>query len=381
MKRSIFTPDHDAYRQSVAAFLSAFVLPRYPRWEADGLVDRELFTAAGDLGAFDEVPEEFGGSGRNDVRYNAILAEEAARVGVSPAVTGLTLQADVAMPYLLQGASIEQKRRWLPGVVSGKLITAVAMTEPGTGSDLSAIKSRAVRDGDHYVVDGAKTFITNGINADLALTVVRTGDHPHQGLSLLVIERGTEGFERGRRLDKVGMHAQDTAELSMTGARIPITNLIGVEGAGFSALTRNLARERLSVAVSAVATAAAAVDWTVEYVRSRSAFGKPIAAQQNTRFVLAELATEVDIAQQYVDSCLMAANDGDLDPIDAAKAKWWTTELQGRTVDACLQLHGGYGYMSEYPIAKAYIDSRASRIYAGTNEIMKEIIGRSLVAQ
>lgn len=381
MQRSIFTPDHDNYRASVAAFLSAKVVPRYPKWEAEGIVDRELFTSAAELGVFEEVPEEYGGSGRTDLRYNAILAEEAARLAVSPAVTGLTLQADVAMPYLLQAASEDQKRRWLPKVATGEIITAVAMSEPGTGSDLSGIRCRAVRDGDHYVVDGTKTFITNGINADLIIAVVRTGEHPHQGLSLLAIERGTEGFERGRKLEKVGMHAQDTAELSMSGARVPTSNLLGAEGAGFPALTRNLGRERLSVAVGAVATASAALEWTIDYVRSRTAFGKPVATLQNTRFVLAELATEIDIAQQYVDACLTAANEGRLDAVDAAKAKWWTSELQGRAVDNCVQLHGGYGYMLEYPIAKAFIDSRASRIYAGTNEIMKEIIGRSLVAK
>jgi alkylation response protein AidB-like acyl-CoA dehydrogenase len=362
----------------VRTFLEKQVVPHYPEWEKAGIVSRGMFTAAADLGVFDEIPEQYGGAGRKDFRYNVILGEEAAKLAVTPAAAGLFLEADIVTPYLLELTTDEQKQRWLPGIARGELIVAIAMTEPGTGSDLAGIKTRAVRDGDHYIIDGAKTFITNGINADLVLMVVRTGEHPHRGLSLLMVERGTPGFERGRNLEKVGMHAQDTAELSFTGTRVPAANLIGEEGEAFFALTRNLARERISCAAGAVAGAAAALDWTTDYVRERTAFGKPIGSLQNTRFVLAEAATKIDVAQQYVDACVLAVNAGTLDAVDAAKAKWWTTELQGKIIDRCVQLHGGYGYMLEYPIARAFIDSRVTRIFAGSNEIMKEIIGRSL---
>ncbi|WP_225829743.1 acyl-CoA dehydrogenase family protein [Streptomyces sp. NK08204] len=379
MKRILFDAEHEAYRDSVRAFLEKEVAPRYADWDRAGIVPRELFTGLGRLGALGfAVPEEFGGAGINDFRYNMILQEEAARAAVSPAVLGPALHADVCMPYFLECTTDEQKARWLPGIASGELITAIAMTEPGTGSDLSGIRTKAVRDGDHYVIDGAKTFITNGINADLVILAARTGEHPHRGLSLIVVERDTPGFERGRKLEKVGLHAQDTAELSFTGARVPVANLLGNEGEGFFALTRNLAQERLSVSVAGLAQAAAAFDWTTDYVRERKAFGKPIGSMQVIRHRLAELATEIDVAQQYLDRCILALNAGELTAVDAAKAKWWCTELQGRVVDACVQLHGGYGYMLEYPIARAWQDSRVSRIYAGTTEVMKEIIGRSL---
>ena len=379
MDRNLFDAEHDVYRAALRALLQKEVSPLYTQWERDGIVPRDLFTRLGGMGVFGfGVPEQFGGAGLSDFRYSAILLEEAADLAVMPAAAGAELQADVCLPYFTGLATNEQKQRWLPGIVSGEKITAIAMTEPGTGSDLSGIRTRAVRDGDHYVIDGAKTFITNGINADLVIVVVRTGDHPHRGLSLIVVERGTVGFERGRNLDKVGQHAQDTAELSFTGARVPVANLLGSEGEGFSGLTRNLAQERLSVATAGVAQAAAALRWTIEYVRERTAFGQPIGSFQNTRFTLAELDTEIDITQQYIDRCILEHNAGRLTAVDAARAKWWATDLQGRVVDACVQLHGGYGYMLEYPVARAWIDSRVSRIYAGTNEIMKEIVGRSL---
>jgi len=378
MRRVLFEPEHEAFRDSARSFIAKEITPHYPRWDRAGIVPRELFARAGDLGLFAAVPERFGGAGVADFRYNAVFAEEAARAGVTPATLGLNLQSDVCMPYLIGLASDEQRQRWLPGIADGTLITAIAMTEPGTGSDLSGIGTRAVRDGGDYVVNGAKTFITNGINADLVITAVRTGEHPHKGLSLLVIERGMAGFERGRNLEKVGLHAQDTAELSFSDVRVPAANLLGAEGEGFYGLTRNLPQERISIAVTAVAQAAAAVEATIGYVRDRTAFGKPIGALQNTRFRLAELVTEIDIAQQFVDRCVQELVDGALSPVDAAKAKWWTTELQGRTMDACVQLHGGYGYMLDYPIARAWADSRVSRIYGGSTEIMKEIIGRSL---
>jgi alkylation response protein AidB-like acyl-CoA dehydrogenase len=297
---------------------------------------------------------------------------------VAPAILGPSLHSDICLPYLLELTTDEQKARWLPKVASGESIVAIAMTEPGAGSDLSGIRTKAVRDGDDYVIDGAKTFITNGINADLVITVVRTGEHPHRGLSLIVVEDGTPGFSRGRNLDKVGMHAQDTAELIFENCRVPAANLLGKEGEGFFGLTNNLPQERLNIAIGAVAGAQAALDQTMQYVRDRKAFGKPIGNLQTIQHRLALLVTETEITQTYVDRCIMALNDGKLSVEDAAKAKLWTTELQGRVVDACVQLHGGYGYMLEYPIARAYIDNRIQRIYGGTSEIMTEIIARSL---
>lgn len=379
MKRILFETEHESYRESLRALLEREVVPNYAKWEADGITPRELFTKFGELGTLGiAVPEQYGGAGTRDFRYNVVLMEEAAKLGITPAIAGPGLVTDVCLPYLLDLTNDEQKQRWLPGVVSGETVVAIAMTEPGTGSDLSGIRTKAVRDGDHYVVDGAKTFITNGINADLVITAVRTGDDPHRGLSLVVVERGMPGFERGRNLDKVGMHAQDTAELSFTGVRVPVANLLGVEGEGFFGLARNLPQERTSIAVTSVAQAAAAIDWTIAYVRERRAFGKPIGALQAIRHKLAELVTEIDIAQQYADRCVQELNAGTLAPEDAAKAKWWCSELQGRVVDACVQLHGGYGYMLEYPIARSFVDGRVSRIYGGTTEIMKELIGRSL---
>ena len=378
MRRILFEPEHDAFRESARAFIAKEITPHYPEWERAGIAPRELFAAAGSLGLFAAVPEQYGGAGISDFRFSTVFAEEAARAGVSPIALGFALQSDMCMPYFLNLADEEQKRRWLPGIADGSLITAIAITEPNAGSDLTGIRTSAVRDGEHYIVNGNKTFISNGINADLVVTAVRTGEHRHKGLSLLVVERGMAGFERGRNLDKVGMHAQDTAELSFTDVRVPAENLLGVEGEGFYGLTSNLPKERLSIATLGLAQAAAALETTIAYVRDRKAFGKPLGALQHTRFLLAELVTEVDIAQQFLDRCAFELNTGALDAVDAAKAKWWTTELQGRVIDACVQLHGGYGYMLEYPIAKTWLDSRISRIYGGSTEIMKEIIGRSL---
>jgi long-chain-acyl-CoA dehydrogenase len=378
VKRTLFGAGHEEFRASARAFMVREVVPHYARWDQQGIVDRELFAKAGALGLFGAIPEEYGGAGMADFRYNVVFAEEAAAAGVMPATLGLSLHADVCMPYFLGLADGGQRQRWFPGIAAGSLIAAIAMTEPGTGSDLSGISTRAARDGGQYVIDGAKTFISNGVNADLVITAVRTGDHPHKGLSLLVVERGTPGFERGRNLAKVGLHAQDTAELWFSGARVPASNLLGAEGEGFCGLTRNLAQERVSAAVTAVAQARAVLEATIGYVRRRRAFGVPVGSLGNTRFVLAELVTEADIAQQFTDRCVRDLVCGELDAADAAKAKWWTTELQGRIMDACLQLHGGYGYMLENPIARAWLDSRVSRIYGGTTEIMKEIIARDL---
>lgn len=380
MRRSIFTEDHELFRQSVRTFIEREVTPNFERWDRDGIVDRELFTAAGAAGFLGiDAPEEFGGGGVEDFRYNAIINEEFAYSGAAPAGIGITLHNDVCLPYFLSLTTEEQKQRWLPGICSGELITAIAMTEPGIGSDLASMSTSALRDGDDYVVNGAKTFITNGINADLVIVAVKTDPKErHKGMSLLVIERGTPGFERGRNLEKVGLHAQDTAELFFTDARVPATNLLGGEGMGFLHLVENLPQERLSIAVGAVGAARQALRWTLEYTHDRTAFGQPIAAFQNSRFVLAECATEIEIAEVFIDRCIEALNAKELTVEEAAMAKWWTTELQKRVVDACVQLHGGYGYMLEYPIARAYLDTRIQTIYGGTTEIMKEIIGRSL---
>ncbi len=380
MRRSIFTEDHELFRQSVRTFIEREVTPNFERWDRDGIVDRELFTAAGAAGFLGmDAPEQFGGGGVEDFRYNAVISEEFAYSGAAPAGIGITLHNDVCLPYFLSLTTDEQKQRWLPGICSGELVTAIAMTEPGIGSDLASMSTSAIRDGDDYVVNGAKTFITNGINADLVIVAVKTDPNErHKGMSLLVIERGTPGFERGRNLEKVGLHAQDTAELFFTDARVPFTNLLGGEGMGFLHLVENLPQERLSIAVGAVAAARQALRWTLEYTHERTAFGQPVAAFQNSRFVLAECATEIEIAEVFLDRCIEALNSKELTVEEAAMAKWWTTELQKRVVDSCVQLHGGYGYMLEYPIARAYLDTRIQTIYGGTTEIMKEIIGRSL---
>jgi alkylation response protein AidB-like acyl-CoA dehydrogenase len=380
MKRSLYESDHDAFRESFRKFVEQEIVPHDDRWAKDSIVPRELFATAGKSGFLGiDVPEEYGGGGVRDFRFNAVITEELMRSGAAAAGLGLTLHNDICMPYFLAYCTEEQKRRWLPGIVSGELITAIAMTEPGIGSDLASMSTTARREGDHYVVNGAKTFITNGINSDLVITAVKTDpSQKHKGISLLVIERGMEGFERGRNLDKLGQHAQDTAELSFTDVRVPVANLLGEEGKGFTQLVTNLPQERLSIAVAGVSASRAALGWTLDYVKERKAFGSPIGSFQNSRFVLAELDTEIDIAEHYVDDCIRALNAGELTAVDASKAKYWCTELQGRVVDKCLQLHGGYGYMNEYPIAKAYADARITRIYGGTTEIMKEVIGRSL---
>ena len=375
---SILEQEHEDFRAVARAFFDKEVAPHHAAWEQAGVVDREVWRKAGERGllCFD-VDEAYGGPGIKDFRYNMVLAEEAARAGASG--PGFAVHTDIIVPYISSLGTEEQKQRWLPGCVSGDIVTAIAMTEPGAGSDLQGIRTTAVDAGDHYVLNGSKTFINNGILSDLGVVVCRTDpDAGHQGISLLVVERGMEGFERGRNLAKMGLHAQDTAELSFTDVRVPAANILGEIGSGFLGLVSNLPQERMSIAISGVAGARAALNWTISYVRERKAFGQSIGSLQNTRFVLAEVATEVDVAQAYIDRCVDALNIGDLTPEDAAKAKWWATELQGRVVDRCLQLHGGYGYMDEYPISKAYTDSRIQTIYGGTTEIQKEIIGRML---
>ena len=380
MRRTIFTDEHDMFRAAFRQFVEKEIVPHHDQWERDGIVPRELFTAAGASGFLGiDVPEAYGGGGTEDFRYNLIISEEVQRSGTGGAGLGITLHNDICLPYFLSLATDEQKERWLPGIVSGELITAIAMTEPGIGSDLASMSTSAIRDGDRYVVNGSKTFITNGINADLVITAVKTDPtQRHKGMSLVVLERGMAGFERGRNLEKVGLHSQDTAELFFTDVQVPVANLLGTEGQGFVHLVHNLPQERLSIAVAGVAAAEAAFGWTLDYVKERQAFGQPVGSFQNSRFQLAEMRTEIDIAQVFVDRCVEALNAGELTAEEAAEAKWWCTELQKRVVDTCLQLHGGYGYMLEYPIARAYTDARITTIYGGTTEIMKEIVGRSL---
>jgi alkylation response protein AidB-like acyl-CoA dehydrogenase len=380
MQRTLFDEDHELFRDSVRAFITAEVAPHHEAWEEAGVVDRELFTKAGKHGFLGmAVPEELGGGGVDDFRYNVVIAEEIQRGEVNAGGLGWTLHNDICLPYFLTLCTDEQQARWLPGICSGELITAIAMTEPAIGSDLASMATTAIRDGDHYVVNGSKTFITNGINADLVITAVKTDpSQRHAGMSLLVLERGMDGFQRGRNLDKIGMHAQDTAELFFTDVHVPVTNLLGEEGSGFRSLVTKLPQERLSIAVTGVAAARHALDITLEYVKERTAFGQPVGSFQNSRFKLAEMATEVELAQTFVDRCVLALNERQLTAEEAAMAKWWCTELQKRVIDTCVQLHGGYGYMAEYPIARAYADARITTIYGGTTEIMKEIIGRSL---
>jgi alkylation response protein AidB-like acyl-CoA dehydrogenase len=380
MQRIHFDDEHDQFRAAVRAWLAKEVVPHHLDWEAAGIVPRSVFSAAGSNGFLGmEIPESYGGGGVKDFRYNQVLSEEIAATTALGAGLGLTLHNDITTPYFLTYCTPEQKQRWLPGIASGELITAVAMTEPGIGSDLASMTTTAVRDGDSYIVNGSKTFITNGINSDLVIVAVKTDPtQKHKGMSLLVLERSMAGFERGRNLDKIGMHSQDTAELFFNDVRVPVANRLGDEGMGFTYLVSNLAQERLSIAMVGVAVARTALDLTVEYVKERKAFGKPVASFQNTKFVLAEVKTEIDIAQAFIDRAVMELNAGTLTADDAAEAKWWCTELQVRNVHRCLQLFGGYGYMMEYPIARLYADSRVTTIYGGTTEIMKEIISKGM---
>lgn len=378
MRRALFDHDHEAFRDAFRTFVAREVTPHHHRWECEGIVPREVWRLAGKAGYLGmAVPEVYGGMGVEDFRYNVVIAEELAAAGASG--PGFSLHTDIALPYLLSLATDEQRARWLPGVVAGESILAIAMTEPGTGSDLSRIATTAIPDGDEYVLNGAKTFITNGINADLVIVAVKTNPAARgRGMSLLVVERGMPGFTRGRRLAKLGMHAQDTAELFFDDVRVPGANLLGRQGRGFPYLVDNLPQERLAVAVGCVAGARAALDQTVEYAKQRHAFGQPIGSFQHNRFTLAELATELELAGAFVDRCVQEHCAGRLTIPDAAMAKVAASEMFNRTVDRCLQLYGGYGYMTDSPIARTYLDARVQTIYAGTSEIMKDIIGRSL---
>jgi alkylation response protein AidB-like acyl-CoA dehydrogenase len=382
MDRKHYDDEHVAFGDAFRTFVDKTIAPNYLDWEKAGITPREVFQEAGKGGFLGmAVPEEYGGGGVKDFRFNQILNEQIALAGITGSGLGISLHNDTCLPYFLSYANDEQRRRWLPGIASGELITAIAMTEPGIGSDLAGMRTSARRDGDSYVVNGSKTFITNGINADLVITAVKTGGNPDDrrgGMSLMIIERGMAGFERGRNLDKLGLHSQDTAELSFTDVRVPVENRLGDEGDGFRQLTGSLPQERTSIAVNGVAEATAALRETLQYVHDRKAFGKSISSFQNSKFVLAECATEIEVAQAYVDRCVDRLNAKELDAADAAKAKLYCTELQGRVIDKCLQLHGGYGYMTEYPISRRYADARVTRIYGGTSEIMKSVVSKSM---
>ena len=378
MRREIFTDEHDAFREMVGSFIAAEIAPYHEQWERDGQVSREVWLAAGRAGLLGiEMDEKYGGGGSPDYRYYLILNEELARAGAHG--PGFSVHNDIIGQYLRRLASPEQCERWLPGYCSGELITAIAMTEPGAGSDLQGIRTSAVRDGDQYVLNGQKTFISNGLLSDLVIVVARTDpDAGHGGISLLVVERGMAGFERGRRLEKIGLHAQDTSELFFTDVRVPAENLLGDEGGGFVALMQNLPRERVSIGTTALAGAEKVFEETLGYCKQRHAFGRPIGSFQHSRFVLAEMATELAVARAFTDRAVTEHCAERLSNEDASMVKWWDTELCNRIVDRCVQLYGGYGYMREYPVARAFADGRVQTIFGGTTEIMKEIIGRGL---
>jgi alkylation response protein AidB-like acyl-CoA dehydrogenase len=378
MKRDIFEPEHEQLRETVREFLEREVAPYAQQWNEHGIVDREAFISAGKYGLIGfNMPEQYGGGGTDDFRFNAVIDEEIARYG-GPA-PAISLQNDVVAPYFKSLANDEQLKRWMPGIVSGETILAVAMTEPGAGSDLAGIRASAIRDGEDWILNGTKTFISSGINADLVVVVARTDpDAGHKGFTLLVVEDGMEGFTRGRKLDKMGLHHQDTAELHFDNVPVPGANLLGQQGRGFYHLMHNLPSERLSIAISSVAGARESWRQTLQYCKDRKAFGQAIGSFQHNRFLLAEMDTELDVAENYIDRCLKAVCDGDLSAVEAAKAKWWCTEVAKKVIDGCVQLHGGYGYMMEYRVARDYTDSRIQTIFGGTTEIMKDLIGRDL---
>ncbi len=378
MQKHLLTEEHLMFQEAARAFVKKEVVPFHDEWEKQGCVSRELWQKAGQQGMLcTDFPEKYGGLGLPDFRYNAIVGEELAFVGASG--PGFILHNDVVAPYALKYFTEEQKARWMEKMVLGEIITAIAMTEPGTGSDLAAVATTAIKKGDRYILNGSKTFITNGILSNLVIVVAKTDpSQQHGGISLLVVEEGMKGFTRGKNLEKIGLKAQDTAELFFEDVEVPVENLLGKEGQGFIYLMQNLPQERVSIASIGIAGAEAALDLTIKYCKERKAFGRPIGKFQNSRFKLAEMKTEITIARTFVDQCILELNAGKLSVEKAAMAKYWVTDLQCKVMDECVQLHGGYGYMSEYPIARAYTDSRVQRIYGGTNEIMKEIIGRSM---
>ncbi|MGB8391409.1 acyl-CoA dehydrogenase family protein [Mycobacterium sp.] len=378
MRRLVFEAEHEQLRETARQFIEREVAPHAEKWERERIVDRSAYVAAAKYGLIGfNMPEEYGGGGSDDFRFNAVINEEFAKWG--NVVPALSLQNDVMGPYFSTLANDEQKKRWLPGIISGETIVAIAMTEPGAGSDLAGIRTSAVRDGDDWILNGSKTFISSGINCDLVVVVTRTDPAAgHKGFTLLVVDRDMEGFTRGRKLDKMGLPSQDTSELHFENVRVPSANVLGQEGRGFYHLMHNLPSERLSIAISAVAGARETWRQTLQYVKDRKAFGQPIGSFQHNRFVMAELDTELEIAEQYIDRCLTAVLDNELTAVEAAKAKWWCTELAKKVVDACVQLHGGYGYMNEYRVARDYVDTRIMTIFGGTTEIMKDLIGRDM---
>ncbi|HEX3611526.1 MAG TPA: acyl-CoA dehydrogenase family protein [Sporichthyaceae bacterium] len=381
MERNLYEADHEDYRGTVREFLEREVVPHKDQWDTERWIPREVYARAAEVGIYAlAVPEEYGGAGELDYRFRLVTCEEVAKVNALSFGVTLGLQDDLVLAYLLDITDVEQRKRWLPAFAKGELLGALAMTEPGAGSDLRGIRTSARRDGDHWVLNGQKTFISSGIMADLVVVAARTDPEAgSRGFSLFVVEAGTPGFVRGRKLDKIGLPGQDTAELFFDDARVPAENLLGEQGRGLYYLMSHLPRERLGISAMAISTTRAVFEMTVEYCKQRTAFGQRIADFQNTRFALAEMSTEIDVAEAYVDRSVLAYNRGALSDVDAAKGKWYISELQKRVIDRCLQLHGGYGYMTEYPVAKAYVDTRVQTIYGGTTEIMKELIGRDLL--
>ncbi|KAA0120580.1 acyl-CoA dehydrogenase family protein [Mycolicibacterium sp. P9-22] len=380
MERTLYGPDHEAYRETVREFLAREVVPHQHDWDRERWIDRSVFARAAKSGVYGlQIPEQYGGSGEPDYRYRMIVCEEVARINALSFGLTISLQDDLVLHYLLDLTNDEQKQRWLPGFAAGELIGALAMTEPSAGSDLRGLRTTARRDGDNWILNGQKTFISSGIMSDVIVVAAKTDpDGGSRAFSLFVVERDTPGFERGPKLDKLGLPGQDTSELYFQDAVVPAGNLLGDAGRGLQYLMSHLPRERLGVTAKAMATTRAIYASTVEYCKTRQAFGGPLTDKQHVRFELAEMATEIDIAEAYTDRSVLAYNAGELTPVDAAKGKWYLSELQKRVIDRCLQLHGGYGYMLEYPVARAYLDTRIQTIYGGTTEIMKEIIGRDI---
>jgi alkylation response protein AidB-like acyl-CoA dehydrogenase len=381
VKRDLYDEDHEAFREVVREFVAREVTPNIERWEEQRLIDRDVWLAAGKQGILGlTAPEHLGGAA-GDYRYRMVVHEELGKAFASSLASSFSLQDDILIPYVVELGNEEQQQRWLPQMIAGELIMAVAMTEPGTGSDLQGIRTSATKVDGGWVVNGSKTFITSGIQSDVVITVCRTDpDGGPRGFTLLAVERDFEGFSRGRKLKKVGLHGQDTAELSFEDVFVPDANVLGEVGGGFGQLKHMLPLERLSIAAWAVGITSAVLAETVQYTKDRTAFGQPIVDFQNTRFELAEMTTELNVTRSFVDSAIKAYNAGELTDVDAAQAKYWATEVQNRVVDRCVQLHGGYGFMLEYPVGRAYQDSRVQRIFGGTNEIMKHIIGRSIAA-
>ncbi|MCO7191501.1 acyl-CoA dehydrogenase family protein [Pseudonocardia sp. McavD-2-B] len=377
---TFYDDDHEAFRESVRTFVDREVRPDLDDWDRDGLIPRDVWRTAAKVGILGlRIPEQYGGAGVSDYRFRCVVQEELARVGAASLASGMSINDDVVVGYLTRFGTEEQQSTWLPSMASGDVVASIAMSEPGAGSDMRGMRTTAVREGDSWRLAGSKTFITSGYSSDVVIVAARTGTKEGRPqLSLFVVPTTTAGFSRGRKLGKIGLHAQDTAELAFDDMLLPSTALLGEEGRGFHHLTNQLPLERLSIAWRALVAAEAAFAWTVEYTKERTAFGSRVIDFQNSRFRLAELSTELDVTRAFLERAVQRYLDGDLDATTGAKAKWWCTELQQRVVNACLQLHGGYGYMSEYPIARAFIDARVQTLVGGTTEIMKEIIGRDI---